>query len=158
DTHPKVLYVEGEPRWEYGKVRAAMAEEKSVVLVSLLRSAEGKFYRQGIEAPEELVTGFPKTEEELFKYDAVMIGSVEATFFAFERLRNLEQFVSRRGGTLLCLGGSKAFDAGGYANTPMADLLPLYLGGQLKAEGESQTFKARPSDRQQDHPAVRLQN
>jgi uncharacterized membrane protein len=156
DSHPRVLYVEGEPRWEYGKLRAAMAEEKNVLLVSLLRSAEGKFYRQGIDTPDELTAGFPKTEEELFKFDAVILGNIEATFFAFEQLKNLEQFVSRRGGALLCLGGSKAFDPGGYANTPIADLSPVYLGGKPKAEGETQSFKARPSERGKDHPIVRL--
>ena len=158
DAHPRILYIEGEPRWEYGKLRAALAEEKNIVLVSVLRSADGKFYRQGVESGEELVAGFPKSEEDLFKYDALMIGSIEATFFTFDQLRAIEQFVSRRGGTLLALAGSKAFNAGGYANTPVADLLPVYLGGEAVAVGESQTFKAAPSDRGRDHPAARLED
>ena len=58
DSRPRILYIEGEPRWEYGKVRAALAEEKNVVLVSVLRSADGKFYRQGVESGEELASGF----------------------------------------------------------------------------------------------------
>jgi hypothetical protein len=48
----------------------------------------------------ELVSGFPKTEEELFAYDALIIGSVEAGFNA-DQLRNIEGFVARRGGGLL---------------------------------------------------------
>ncbi|HLG17317.1 MAG TPA: hypothetical protein VJH03_22910 [Blastocatellia bacterium] len=156
DGRPRVLYIEGEPRWEYGKLRAAMAEEKNVVLVSVLRSADGKYYRQGVEKAEELVSGFPKSEEDLFKYDALIIGSVEATFFTFDQLRAIEQFVSRRGGTLLALGGSKALGAGGYGNTPLADLLPLYLRGDGSAAGESQAFKAQPAARGKDHPMARL--
>lgn len=156
DSRPRVLYVEGEPRWEFGKLRGAMTEEKNLVLVSLLRSADGKFYRQGVESGDELTTGFPKSEEEVFKYQALIIGSVEATFFTFEQLRVVEQYVARRGGSLLVLGGSKSFNAGGYANTPLADLLPVYLRGEASSTGDSQTFKAALSDRGRDHRVARL--
>ena len=45
DEHPKVLYVEGEPRWEYGFMRKAVAKnEKNLVLVSSLRSADGIYW------------------------------------------------------------------------------------------------------------------
>src|SRR5262249_10051540 len=144
------------PRWEYAKLRESIAEEKNIVLVSVLRSADGKFYRQGIENPDELVNGFPKSEEEVFKYDAVIIGSVEATFFTFDQLKSIEQFVLRRGGTLLALGGSKSFNSGGYGNTPLADLLPIFLNGAKETATESQQFKPAPADRGRDHPAARL--
>ena len=156
DWKPKILYIEGEPRWEYAKLRESIAEEKNIVLVSVLRSADGKFYRQGIENPDELVNGFPKSEEELFKYDAIIIGSVEATFFTFDQLKSIEQFVLRRGGALLALGGSKAFNVGGFGNTPLADLLPILLTGVKETASESQQFKAAPADRGRDHPAARL--
>ncbi|MFY9609292.1 MAG: vWA domain-containing protein [Blastocatellia bacterium] len=156
DGRPRILYIEGEPRWEYGKLRDAVAEEKNVVLVSVLRSADGKFYRQGVENADELAGGFPKSEEDLFKYDAVMIGSVEATFFTFDQLKAIEQFVSRRGGALLALGGAKALNAGGYGATPLADLLPIYLAGASAGSGEIEDFKAAPADRGRDHPAARL--
>ena len=158
DTHPRVLYIEGEPRWEYGKIRGGMADEKNVVLVSMLRSADGKFYRQGVDSGDELGQGFPKTEQELFKYDAIVLGSVEATFFTFDQLRAIEQFVARRGGALLALAGANSFDGGQYLNTPMADLLPVYLTGQTVQEWESQTFKAEPSDHGRDNPVVKLQD
>ncbi|HEY7546962.1 MAG TPA: hypothetical protein VID27_18870, partial [Blastocatellia bacterium] len=119
-------------------------------------SADGKYYRQGIENAEDLAAGFPKSEEELFKYDALVIGSVEATFFSFDQLRAIEQFVLRRGGTLIALGGAKSFTAGGYQNTPFADLLPIYLGSEPPPPADTQTFKAYPSDRGRDHPAARL--
>ena len=156
DWKPKILYIEGEPRWEYAKLRESIAEEKNIVLVSALRSADGKFYRQGVENADELVNGFPKSEEELFKYDALFIGSMEATFFTFDQLKAVEQFVSRRGGTLLALGGARSFNAGGYGNTPLADLLPIFLNGNQEKSTDSQTFKAAPADRGRDHPAARL--
>ncbi|HEU4391697.1 MAG TPA: VWA domain-containing protein [Blastocatellia bacterium] len=156
DARPKILYIEGEPRWEYGKLRGAVADEKNILLVSVLRSADGKFYRQGIETGDELSTGFPKSEEELFGYNALLLGSLEATFFSFEQLRTVEQFVARRGGTFVAMGGARSFNAGGYGATPLADLLPVFLRGQAEPGGEPQSFKVTPSERGRDHIAVRL--
>ena len=127
----RVLHVEGEPRWE-PKIRESLTpNEKNVVHVSLQRTGENKFYRQGISGQAELVDGFPKTEEELFTYHGIVIGSVEAGFFTAEQLRNIESF-ARRGGGLLALGGRLAFDGGKYKGTPLDDLLPL-----LQMEGRS---------------------
>jgi hypothetical protein len=129
----RILHVEGEPRWELGKIRESLAPtEKNVTLVSLQRTGENKFYRQGIGAQQELVSGFPKTEEELFAYDGLVLGSVEAGFFTIDQLRNIEAFVSRRGGGLLALGGRLSFDGGKYKGTLIADLLPLTLEGRKR--------------------------
>ncbi|MCS6805488.1 MAG: glutamine amidotransferase [Acidobacteriota bacterium] len=127
DEQPRVLYVEGEPRWEYGKLRAALREEKNVIFSSLLRTAKNKYYRQGIESPDELRAGFPSSREELFRYKGLIIGSVEANFFSFEQLKQVEAFVAERGGGFLMIGGRQAFTAGGYRSTPVADLLPVII-------------------------------
>jgi uncharacterized membrane protein len=159
DDRPKVLYIEGEPRWEYGFMRKALARnEKNLVLVSSLRSADGKFYRQGVESGNELAAGFPTTDEELFGYQGVVIGSVEANFFSYDQLKNIEQFAARRGGGLLMLGGARSFDAGKYANTPIADISPLYLNDQVE-EYETQVvsnFKASLTPRGRAHAVTRL--
>src|SRR5690242_2861888 len=132
----RILYVEGEPRWELGKIRESLLpNEKNVTLVCLQRTGENKFYRQGIGAQAELETGFPKTEEELFAYQGLIIGSVEAGFFTADELRNIEAFVARRGGGLLALGGRLSFDGGKYKGTTIDDLLPVSLtGGPINEE------------------------
>lgn len=160
----RVLYVEGEPRWELGKLRDALGRgEKNVELVSLLRTGENKLYRQGVSGEGELADGFPKTEEELFTYDGLMLGSVEASFFSIEQLRAIEAFVSRRGGGLLALGGSYAFGAGGYAGTPVADALPVTIAqraaGTSPAPNPNATapaFKPQLTARGASHPITRL--
>ncbi len=159
NANPKVLYIEGEPRWEYGKLRYSLSKnEKNLVLVSVLRSADGKFYRQGIESGSELATGFPTTAEELFSYQGLVIGSIEANFFSYEQLKEIEQFAAKRGGGVLALGGSRSFDVGKYANSPFADLLPLYLNDRIE-EPEMQVvsnYKARLTPRGRTHPVTRL--
>jgi uncharacterized membrane protein len=159
NDQPKVLYIEGEPRWEYGKLRQSLAKnEKNVILVSALRSADGKYYRQGVEGPNDLESGFPQTAEELFTYQGLILGSIEANHFSYEQLRNIEQFVARRGGGLLALGGARAFDAGKYANTPVADLLPLSLNDVVDAPemAETANYKAVLTPRGYKHAITRL--
>ncbi len=159
NDNPKILYIEGEPRWEYGKLRFSFAKnEKNLTLVSVLRSADGKFYRQGVESGEELTKGFPVTVEELFNYQGLVIGSIEANFFSYEQLKNIEQFVEKRGGGSLLLGGGRSFDAGKYANTPVSDMLPLYLNDQVE-EPEVQVvsnYKAVLAPRGRTHAVTRL--
>ncbi len=93
----RVLYVEGEPRWEYKFIRRAEEEDKGLQIVSMLRTTENKIYRQGISDPSELADGFPTKAEDLFKYDGIIIGSVEAGYFSPVQQELLREFVDRRG-------------------------------------------------------------
>ncbi len=55
----RILYVEGEPRWEYKFIRRAEDDDRIVQVASMLRTTENKIYRQGINDPKELADGFP---------------------------------------------------------------------------------------------------
>ena len=129
DKH-RILYVEGEPRWEYKFIRRAQDDDGIVQLVSMLRTTENKVYRQGIENPKELAEGFPARDEDLFGYQALVIGSVEAGYFTSAQQELIKQFVDRRGGGLLLLGGRFALADGGWAASSLADLLPVALPGR----------------------------
>jgi uncharacterized membrane protein len=126
----RILYVEGEPRWEYKFIRRAQSEDPEVQLVSMLRTTENKVYRQGIDDPKELAQGFPASAEELFAYRGLIIGSVEADSFSPDQRSLIEQFVDRRGGGLLLLGGRWALADGGWGASGLADLLPALLPGR----------------------------
>jgi hypothetical protein len=65
DRAEKILYVEGEPRFELKFMRRAVRDDQNLRLVALQRTAENKFLRLGVEDSLELVAGFPKTREEL---------------------------------------------------------------------------------------------
>jgi len=124
----RVLYVEGEPRWEFKFIRRAEDEDRIVRVVSMLRTTENKIYRQGIENPQDLASGFPATAEELFKYQAIILGSVEASYFTAGQQDLIKQFVDRRGGGLLMLGGGRySLTEGGWAVSSLAELLPVTL-------------------------------
>jgi len=123
----RILYVEGEPRWEYKFIRRAESDDSIIQLVSMLRTTENKIYRQGIDNPNELAQGFPASAEELFAYQGLIIGSVEAGYFTPAQRDLIEQFVDRRGGGLLLLGGRYALADGGWSASSLADLLPSLL-------------------------------
>ncbi len=79
----------------------------------------------------ELRDGFPKAADELYKYHAVIIDDVEATFFSPDQQAQLRSFVSLRGGGFLMLGGTDSFAEGKYDKTPIGELLPVYLNRPL---------------------------
>ena len=84
---PRILYIEGEPRWEFKFLRRAV-EDDSIDLFSMLRTTQNKIYcqeqmdgKQGLTNLDELKDGFPTKVEELFGFDGLIIGSVDAPYF-----------------------------------------------------------------------------
>jgi hypothetical protein len=140
DSREKILYVEGEPRYEMRFVRAAVEADSNLQLVALQRTADRKFLRLNVDGPEELANGFPVTRSELYSYRAIVIGSVEASFFTHAQMVMLADFVSVRGGGLLFLGGRRSFAEGGYAGTPLAEVMPVVVEGA--STGDSVSFIA----------------
>lgn len=134
----KMLFLEGEPRPEFAFTRRAAGADSALQLVALLRSAQGKYLRLGVDDSLELVAGFPATREELFRYRALVLGSIEASFFTGDQLRMIADFVSRRGGGLLALGGRDALGEGGFAGTPVAEVLPVNLLSGARHLADSQ--------------------
>ena len=123
----KILYVEGEPRWEYKFLRRAIRDDANIQLVTMLRTSPNKFYRQGVDTDDELAKGFPSRAEELFSYHGLVIGSIEAAFFTPAQQEAIKEFVNRRGGKLLMLGGRRGLGDGGWGASKVADVLPVKL-------------------------------
>ncbi|MGB6942401.1 MAG: vWA domain-containing protein [Bryobacteraceae bacterium] len=126
----RILYIEGEPRWEFKFIREAEEEDRMVQIVSMVRTSENKIYRQGISGPAELASGFPSRVEDLFGYQGLIIGSVEAGYFTPAQQELIHQFVDRRGGGLLLLGGQFSLADGGWNASNLTDLLPTTLPTQ----------------------------
>lgn len=80
-----------------------------------------------------------RVEAELFlpgKYDVYIIGDVPARVFGPQLLESLKKAVENGAGVLMT-GGFENFGAGGYADTPLADLLPVEMTpGEKRQPGE----------------------
>ncbi len=155
DRRARILYMEGEPRFEVKFLRRAVADDPNLRLVVLLRTAPRKLLRLDVDSADELVAGFPTTRQELFRYDAIVLGSIEASFFTHEQLQLMADFVAERGGGLLMLGGRRSFAAGGYAGTPLADALPVELAPGA-AEGRFTPVKIEPTRAGRAHAVTQL--
>jgi uncharacterized membrane protein len=126
----RVLYIENEPRWEYKFIRQAEEDDRMVQIASMVRTSENKIYRQGISDPKELAGGFPTRPEDMFAYQGVIIGSVEAGYFTSGQQELIREFVDRRGGGLLLLGGQFSLADGNWNTSNLTDLLPTTLPTQ----------------------------
>src|SRR5580658_922943 len=81
---PHVLYMEGEPRWDFKFIRRAVEDDKNITLYTIVRTTQNKIYTQGPEQklhPELFTAGFPTKVEELFAFQGLILGSVEANYF-----------------------------------------------------------------------------
>jgi uncharacterized membrane protein len=153
----RILYLEGEPRPEFAFLRRAVANDSAVQVVGLMRSAERKFLRLGVRDSLDLLGGFPTSRAELFGYRAIILGSIEASFFTTDQLRMLADFVSARGGGLMVLGGRASLSEGGYAGTPLADVLPITISaGSINIDGPATPVMVRPTRAGEVHAALQL--
>lgn len=142
-----ILYIEGHPRNEYKFIRRAVENDTSLRLATYLQTGPEKYYRQGIKSPTELSGGFPGDREDLYQYEAIILGDIEKTFFNNDQLQMLDDFVAERGGGLLMSGMVDEE----FINTPIADILPITLveEGFLPAH-------LRGGTRRGDHPTGEL--
>ena len=99
---------------------------------------EAVFIRLGTRDENELLGGFPKDAESLYKYDAIVLDDVESSFFTEDQKSLIQQFVSLRGGGLLMLGGQESFGSGDYDRTQIGEILPVYLDGETAKDSGAQ--------------------
>lgn len=158
DRREKVLYLEGEPRPEFAFLRRAASADSNLRLVGMLRTAEGKFLRLGVDDSLELANGFPTSRVDLFRYRALILGSLEASALTLDQLRMLADFVGERGGGLLALGGRRAFGEGGWTGTPVEEVIPLRFSGRPGEDSlrPPQELLIRPTAAGQAHVALQL--
>jgi len=126
-SKPRILYIEGEPRWEFKFIRRAVEDDRSLRLVTILRTTQNKIYVQGADNQKEFEAGFPSTAEQLFAFSGLIIGDVQATYFTPAQQDLIREFANRRGGGVLFLGGRETLSDGGYPRSPLAELLPVRL-------------------------------
>ncbi len=155
DRRMRILHFEGEPRFELKFIRRAIADDENLAVSGLIRTADAKFYRVGIEDPQELRNGFPITRDELFAYDAIILGSVEISLLSLEQQKMIVDFVSERGGGLLLLGGRHAFTEGGYRDSVLHDLSPVVMPDEARPEF-SRSVKIQPTEAAWVHPALMI--
>ena len=128
----KLLILEGAPGYEHTFLKRALAQDPGLVVDAVVRKGQNDdgrdtFYVQADPSRmAALSSGYPAKRSELFAYDAVIFGNIEADFFTREQLALTAQFIAERGGGLLVLG-ARSFDRQGLAGTALEQALPIDL-------------------------------
>ena len=94
----------------------------------------------------------------MFAYRALILGSVEAASFTPDQLRMIADFVNKRGGGLLMLGGRWSFAEGGWAGTPVSEVMPVVLDNDNGRKGASyfSMLAVRPTRAGETSPVTQI--
>ncbi|HXX69427.1 MAG TPA: hypothetical protein VEK07_19745 [Polyangiaceae bacterium] len=133
----RVLHVAGRPTNDVRALRQWLKSDASVDVVAffILRTPT-----DDVRATQNELALIPFPVDELFtehlpSFDAVVLQDFDAQPYHLEKyLSNLERYV-RSGGGLAMVGGQNSFVAGGYAGTPLAEVLPVELDASRDATG-----------------------
>ena len=131
----RVLHVAGRPTADVRALRQWLKSDASVDVVAffILRTQTDDPH-----ARQEDLSLIPFPVDELFtehlpSFDAVVLQDFDAQPYGLEKhLPALAQYV-RSGGGLIMVGGQNSFIAGGYAGTPLANVLPVTLDNSAGA-------------------------
>jgi hypothetical protein len=122
DKKLRVLYVEGEPRWEYRYLRNAILRDEQIGFACYRTETDGTPTPEG-NLP---VGSFPSDERALFAYDILIIGDVPRARFQSTHLRAIRRFVEDRGGSLVIIAGERHMPHE-YADTLIEPAFPLIV-------------------------------
>lgn len=161
----RVLFVEGDPRYDFRYAKVLMEREsdrvagnKSIKLKTVLLGAS----RGWAETDKSALADFP-TRDQLFEYDVVILGDFDPKLLprSSRILQDIADFVKVKGGGLLLAAGEN-FNPGTFAETPLADVMPVVPieGAAPKPTAEDQpiTEGYRPALTQtgRSHPLFRF--
>ncbi len=152
----RIMYLAGRPSAEYANLREFLKSDPNHELVSfvILRNPDNPSF----VADQELsLIPFPAEEifvQSLNQFDLFILENFSYARFNLppSYLASLRSFVSG-GGALLVIGGENAFSVGGYRGTPLEEMLPVVLSGQVP-DFIPGLFRAKPVAAA--HPLLRL--
>ncbi len=141
-TKLRVLYIEGSPqpfsmaqvggqyqvRGPFTDFKQALTEDEDIECVVLARRGGlGRLLRVVENGQVDGVHGFPATVAELAAFDAIVLSNVPADAFTDQQMDWFESWIGQRGGGLCMIGGENSFASGGWADSPLAAMLPVEM-------------------------------
>ncbi len=124
----RVLFVEGDPRYDFRYAKVLMEREservagnKSIEIKTVLLGAS----RGWAETDKSALTDFP-TRDQLFEYDVIILGDFDPKALprTSRAMQDLADFVKVKGGGILFVAGEH-FSPSAFADTPLAEALPI---------------------------------
>jgi len=156
----RVLQVVGQPSWDERFLRRLLKKNPNVDLVSffILRTNSSV---QLVPPSEMSLIPFPTRElfeEQLGSFDLVTFQNFNFGPYDMDRyLGSIADYV-RDGGGFIMLGGDLSFASGGYAGTPIEDILPVELPSSTMPEAivDTRPFRPNLTDAGTRHPITQM--
>jgi len=158
----RVLHVCGRPSWDERFLRAMLRRDPNVDLVSffILRTETDE---QPWNRNELSLIPFPTYEifeDQLRSFDLVIFQNFNYGPYGVEPyLAGIREYVEQ-GGAFAMVGGDLSFGAGGYAHTPLQEILPVEVprpeGPAASLAMSSDTFKPKLTVQGRGHPVTAL--
>lgn len=161
DAKIKVLYLDI-PRDERKILAHWLARDPVVDLAVLTLMPKGGWYAQGTMLHPNAGDGLPNREADLYQYDVIIFGDIPRAYFrqggdvAETKMRRLAEFVSRRGGGLVTLGGRSVYAAGLYQDSALAAISPFVIEPTNEPQIDK-AFNIAPTPMGLAHPIMQLE-
>jgi uncharacterized membrane protein len=117
----RVLFIEGEPRTESKFIASALLESPDMQ-VDRLWIAREPIQKWPIDLSQRLSNGV---------YDLFILGDLDSDAIGAAGTKLLVDQILQGAG-LITLGGYYAYGAGGWNNTPLAEVLPIQMGAAIR--------------------------
>ena len=129
DRNLRVLYVEAKFRYETKYISAALGSAGQRIRV------DRRVLTQPLKA--DRIGDLTEDINDWLTYHAIIFGDVSAEYFTPKQLEIVKELVSKYGKGFCMIGGYSSFGAGGWAETPIADIVAPDLAnskGQIADE------------------------
>ena len=158
----RVLYLDI-PRDERKILGHWLARDPVIDLSTLTMMPKGGWYAQGPLKHKNSGDGLPNQEADLYQYEVIILGDIPRAYFraggdiAETKMQWLAEFVSRRGGALITLGGRSVYAGGQYQDSALSRILPFEIPATDKPDIPKK-FQVTPTPIALGHPAMLLES
>jgi len=129
DTKTRVLYVEGEPRWDFRYLIDLLQRDRRMSVDCVMIDGDPSLAQQ---PDSRFLPAIPDDKNRLLSYDVILIGDVDPKAIGPTRMALLAEWVEKYGGGLAFLAGPR-FSPAAYRGTPLETLLPVELDANANA-------------------------
>ena len=118
----RILLAYAYPSYEFRYLRNMFKRDSTVELDTVLQEADLEYAEQDATA----LRSFPVRRDDVFKYDAIILGDVNPSLLNPAILQNVVDFVNQpvKGGALVCISGPRYMPLA-FRGTSLEDLLPV---------------------------------